>query len=337
MAYCGKDCQKAHWKANHKQHCVAKADRAPQQPKRPEDFKGADSDTAGKGKTCTICLDPLVGENLCCTLPCTHVFHSSCVADLRKFGVQQVCPLCRVPLPSGLAKAFEDVTLRFMGIRQLVETGRASWSRLPEWAQREVDAAIAGWRAAAKEGFTSALINLGEAFEVGCGVAQSTKEAVYWYRKAADQGRSEAQWKLGVLFQYGLGVAQSDKEAAHWYRKAADQGLSEAQCNLGTLFQEGVGVAQSDKEAVQWYRKAADQGCANAQCNLGVMAAKGRGVAQNLKEAAQWYSKAADQEHTLAQYYLGIMYLDGQGVARSDTEAAKLIRKAADQGRSEAQ
>lgn len=29
VVYCGKDCQKAHWKANHKQHCVAKADRAP--------------------------------------------------------------------------------------------------------------------------------------------------------------------------------------------------------------------------------------------------------------------------------------------------------------------
>ena len=27
--YCSKDCQRAHWKANHKSFCIAKADRAP--------------------------------------------------------------------------------------------------------------------------------------------------------------------------------------------------------------------------------------------------------------------------------------------------------------------
>jgi len=30
VLYCSRDCQREHWKANHKQHCDAKADRAPQ-------------------------------------------------------------------------------------------------------------------------------------------------------------------------------------------------------------------------------------------------------------------------------------------------------------------
>lgn len=33
VEYCSRDCQKAHWKATHKQHCTAKADRAPQHQK----------------------------------------------------------------------------------------------------------------------------------------------------------------------------------------------------------------------------------------------------------------------------------------------------------------
>ena len=29
VAYCSKDCQRTHWKANHKSFCIPKADRAP--------------------------------------------------------------------------------------------------------------------------------------------------------------------------------------------------------------------------------------------------------------------------------------------------------------------
>ena len=328
--YCSKDCQRAHWKANHKQHCISKADRAPQHQKPPYIPKGAGSDAAVTGEKCAICQDSLAGASSF-TLPCTHVFHGTCVSELRKFGVQQVCPLCRDPLPPGPEKVYEEATRRFMRISRLVDTGRASWSTLPDWAQREVDVAIAGWRDAADQGLAMAQYNLGVMFENGCGVAQSDGEAAEWYHNAAEQGHARAQANLGFMFEGGHGVAQNDEEAVQWYRKAADQGLATAQYNLGLMFKNGRGVAQSDEEAVQWFRKAADQGDAGAQFNFGVMFERGRGVAQSDREAVQWYRKATDQGHIGAQANLGFAFFHGRGVVQNDKEAFQWFRKAADQ------
>jgi len=115
------------------------------------------------------------------------------VSELRKFGVQQVCPLCRDPLPPGPEKVYEDATRRYMLISRLVDTGSASWSTLPDWARREVDVAIAGWRDAADQEYAEAQFSLGLMFMSGRGMAQSDEEAVQWFRKAADQGFATAQ------------------------------------------------------------------------------------------------------------------------------------------------
>ena len=102
VSYCSKDCQRAHWKVNHKQFCVAKAARAPPPQGTPGNAPGAASEerrraaakAAAAGEECAICLDPLT-EAVALTLPCSHVFHTACVEKLRKFGLSQACPLCR--------------------------------------------------------------------------------------------------------------------------------------------------------------------------------------------------------------------------------------------------
>ena len=244
VLYCSKDCQRAHWKANHKQYCVAKANRAPQSQNSSGSHETADSNAASKWEKCAICQDAL-SDVSACILPCTHVYHASCVAELRKFGVKQACPLCRTPLPPGPEKVFDEATRRYMVLSQLVERGYESWSDLPASSQRELDAVLTGWRAVADQGHADA---------------------------------QAAQVNLGIMFEKGRGVAQSDKEAVRWYNKAADQGLAAAQVNLGLMFEEGRGVAQNDKEAVRWYKKSAEQGGAAAQANLGNMFGYGRGV-----------------------------------------------------------
>ena len=143
VVYCSRDCQRAHWKANHKQHCIAKADRAPQFQNPSHASKEGDSSGTLPEDICTICQDMLTGASIT-TLPCTHVFHGTCVADLRKFGVEQACPLCRVALPPGPEKAFEEATRRFMVVFHLVARGYATWSALPASAQKEFDAAMEG-------------------------------------------------------------------------------------------------------------------------------------------------------------------------------------------------
>ena len=321
--YCSKECQRAHWKANHKLRCISKADRARQQDPR-EAHKDA-SAAASVMEKCAICLE-LLSKESACALPCAHVFHGKCVSELRKFGVEQACPLCRTLLPPGPEKVFEESSRRYVLILRQIETDRASWSALSASAQREVDAAIAGWQAAAEEGHLQAQFNLGVIFKEGRGVTQSDKEAARWFRKAAEQGDSVAQGSLGLLFEGGRGMAKNDKEAAHWFRKAADQGDAQAQCNLGLVFLEGRGVAQSDKEAARWYRKAADQGIDIAQRELGLMLQEGRGVARSDEEAARWFMKAAKQGLDTAQCELGLMFQEGRtsdraGRARAPTHA----------------
>lgn len=43
-------------------------------------------------------------------LPCGHEFHARCVAELRRFGASEVCPLCRAPLPPGAESLCREAT-----------------------------------------------------------------------------------------------------------------------------------------------------------------------------------------------------------------------------------
>ena len=86
--YCGRACQAAHWKAGHKQHCVTPEERVP----AAVPPGSTTEDDPGSDLECAICLEPLNASSTC-NLPCTHAFHGACIEGMRKFGLQQACPL----------------------------------------------------------------------------------------------------------------------------------------------------------------------------------------------------------------------------------------------------
>jgi hypothetical protein len=88
-------------------------------------------------------LDPVALASAI-TLPCAHVFHAACVAELRKFKLKQARPLCCTPLPLGPEKLHEEATLRYLVIFRRVERGMASWGALTKDEQRELHAAVGG-------------------------------------------------------------------------------------------------------------------------------------------------------------------------------------------------
>jgi hypothetical protein len=48
-------------------------------------------------KECAVCLKPL-SKSITRSLPCGHVFHRDCMADVQSFGLSNKCPLCRSEL-----------------------------------------------------------------------------------------------------------------------------------------------------------------------------------------------------------------------------------------------
>ena len=158
-------------------------------------------------------------------------------------------------------------------------------------------------------------------------VTEPTEEPV----ALADQEGIEGMIETGNMYYEGEGVAQNYAEALKWYKKAADLGDAEAMKIIGWMYDDGDGVAQNYVEALKWFKKAADLGEADAMYKIGYMYYEGNGVAQNYGEALKWYKKAADLGYVDAMYKIGEMYEQGEGVTRNKSEAVRWFEKGAAQ------
>lgn len=55
------------------------------------------NDKVGKdlmNKTCPVCLENFIEEDVVCTLPCLHQFHKECVSKWLR--IRATCPVCQV-------------------------------------------------------------------------------------------------------------------------------------------------------------------------------------------------------------------------------------------------
>jgi len=104
VTYCSRDCQVQHWKSgDHQKWCLTPEERSVQQfATAKKECLETTSELIGDETSCPVCLEPIVPSKtaLNVTLPCLHVFHISCVEDLRSHALQKACPLCRAELPS---------------------------------------------------------------------------------------------------------------------------------------------------------------------------------------------------------------------------------------------
>ena len=124
---------------------------------------------------------------------------------------------------------------------------------LYEFDKRDYSSALPQFTGFAEAGDARAQARLGVMYELGFGVTQDTKQAMYWYRKAADQGYVKGETWLGSLYQ----SSQHDyADALLWYRKAADRGDTEAESALGYMYKHGLGVPEDEAQADAWFQKA---------------------------------------------------------------------------------
>ena len=86
-SYCGKACQKQHWKDGHKLFCI---------PFEQKFQKGIVEPKYDAGVLCMICQASLISRTM--ILSCSHVFHIDCIWDLLQFNEAKTCPICRSSL-----------------------------------------------------------------------------------------------------------------------------------------------------------------------------------------------------------------------------------------------
>jgi hypothetical protein len=121
----------------------------------------------------------------------------------------------------------------------------------------------------AQLGDTSAMVELGECYSSGEGVAQDENKALAWFRRAGEAGNLAGMVSLGGM--YLLGVDGNDpnyEEAAHWFMKAADRDNPAALYDLAGMYERGRGVAKSLIKAEELYEKSAKLGNGEAQKSL---------------------------------------------------------------------
>lgn len=179
--------------------------------------------------------------------------------------------------------------------------------------------------------------DLGQMYELGCGVEKNDERAVHWFRKAAEQGNADGQSWLGLMYRCGIGVPQNGEQAVYWFHKVAEQGNADGLVNIGLLYKHGDGVPQNGEQAMYWFHKAAEQGKAVALVHIGEMYFSGKAVEQSDEKGVYWFRKAAERGDADGQYELGILYAEGRGVAQDYKEAMKWYRLAAEQGFVDAQ
>ena len=87
-------------------------------------------------------------------------------------------------------------------------------------------------------------------------------------RRRAEFGDDSAAFQMGMAYEIGRGLAQSCTTAARWVTRAASEGNAAAQYNLGLRYRDGDGVPVNQEESARWLRKAAARQGSNARLAL---------------------------------------------------------------------
>jgi hypothetical protein len=269
-SYCCQACQLQHWGAvgGHKKFC------APLDQRLPGSAVRCDSN---EGVKCAICQESLSTRSSS-ALPCSHMFHSDCVSELRQSDTSQTCPVCRSSIieEKEAELLFQDALKCYHTLISQVGRDKATLDLFTIAQGQEMSEIYQAFLKAASLGHAEAKFYLGVIHKFGHGVKQSDTEAFYWCEKAAKQGDAVAQNKVGGMYLIGRGVKQSDTEAFRWYEKAAQQGYASAQYFLGVMYRDGLGIKRSVTESFCWFDKAAKQGNASAALEIISMRHEGR-------------------------------------------------------------
>ncbi len=132
------------------------------------------------------------------------------------------------------------------------------------WEAGDYARAVTEWRPLAIAGDADAQFNLGQAYKLGRGVAQSLPDAAAWFRRAADQHHLQSEDNLGlVLYEMG-----QKADALPWLQRSSARGEPRAQYVLAAEYFNGERITRDWPRAYALMKRASDAGLQRAAAGL---------------------------------------------------------------------
>ena len=158
------------------------------------------------------------------------------------------------------------------------------------------------------------------------GVRQDLATAREHFAAAAEDGDSLSLANLGYMYFKGLGVERDPSLAREFLRSPVDAGLASAMTTLGVMYATGEGEAADADTAFALFTRAAEANFADAHFNLAHMHLSGLApTGRDLRLARQHFKAAASTNHVQALAALGVMEAQGIGGPRDCTAALSCL------------
>ena len=256
VAYCGRDCQRAAWRAGHKQECGGRATAA---------TAGALGDVAAQEEAvrgwrgCKDLAALRAGAEAgdAAAQFALGLAHRDGLLGLRPDKAAMLA-LFRRASDAGLARAQYDYG--FVLAQGIGENGLGSGRGAdpPEGLRL--------MRLAAEQGMREAVHNVAAFLREGIGAPVDLPGALRHELRAAEMGDPEAQSELARAYSQGIGTRPDYNEAVRWGTKAAAAGSTHAMLSLAAVLMgmPGSNVPVDAAAACRWlYRAATEPGGAH--------------------------------------------------------------------------
>ena len=184
------------------------------------------------------------------------------------------------------------------------------------------------------------MLEIGEAYAVGKGVAKDQAQAMEWFKKAAasaqigaKKGELMGMLALSICNMEGKGFQKVDKvEAWQWAMASSRTANPWSEELMASMYFRGIGVPKDPETAVRHLLIAVQSGISEDMVDASLCFANGLGIKADPKTAFDWAEKAAERGSSRGMATLGRYYHMGLGVERSDSAAKEWYQKAIDKG-----
>jgi hypothetical protein len=159
----------------------------------------------------------------------------------------------------------------------------------------------------------------------GMNPKQDRTAAAEWFSKAANKGDPIAMYNLALCFQSGCGVPESSKEAMAWlFRCSEHEHAIQRHCeHISRPYVRSTSSHELLQSYLEQFRALAADKDANAQFVLGCCYEGDQAAASSWTEALQCYTRASEQGHPTALLRLGCMFGKGLGGVKCNVNLAK--------------